>query len=232
MREFVSCNSRHGIAGNGGNESEQHHGRRHEMKKWHLILAVGLTTGILFLAFGFSGNHNERSEKEVKVSVSDLPDVVKATLEKEVSGGTIGKIEKEEKDGKVVYEVDFKIEGKEFELKIADDGTVLKKEAEEEKEEKEGEERDKEDRDEAVTVALNDLPQAVQDTVTNEAKGGEIGEIEKEEEGGKVVYDVDVKIEGKKFELKIADDGTLLKKKADEDKDGDEEDDDNGRDEE
>jgi len=61
---------------------------------------------------------------------------------------------------------------------------------------------------------------------------GEIGEIEKEEEDGKVIYDVDVKIEGKKFELKIAADGRLLKKEADEDEDGDQEDDDNDGDEE
>jgi uncharacterized membrane protein YkoI len=198
------------------------------MKKLYVVLVLGLAVGIVCWAFGPSVIN--AIGKEVKVKVEDLPGAVSATLDKEAPGAEIEEIEKEEKDGKVVYDVDVKIEGKEFELKIADDGTLLKKEAEEEKEEKEGEEGDEEDKDEGVTVTLGDLPDAVQATVTKEAQSGEIGEIEKEEEDGKVVYDVDVKIDGKKFELKIAADGKLLKKEADED--GDEEDDDNDGDEE
>ncbi len=200
------------------------------MKKVYAVLVLGLAVGIVCWAFGPSMINAKG--KEVKVKVEDLPGAVSAALDKEAPGAEIEEIEKEEKDGKVVYDVDVKIEGKEFELKIAADGTVLKKEAEEEKEEKEGEEGDEEDKDEAVTVALSDVPEAVQATVKTEAPNGEIGEIEKEEEDGKVVYDVDVKIDGKKFELKIAADGTLLKKNADEDKDGDEEDDDNDGDDE
>jgi len=176
---------------------------------------------------GEEGDEEDKDEG-VTVSFEELPQAVKDTVNNEK--GEIGEIEKEEEDGKVIYDVDVKIEGKKFELKIAANGTVLKKEAEEEKEEKEGEERDEEDNDDGVTVALEDLPSVVKATV--EAQGGEIGEIEKEEEDGEVVYDVDVKIDGKKFELKIAADGTLLKKNTDEDKDGDEEDDDNDGDEE
>jgi len=202
------------------------------MKKLYVVLVLGLAVGVVCWAFGPSIIN--ANGKEAKVKVEELPDAVKATLngfiEKEAPGAKIEEIEKEVEDGKVIYDIELEVDDKDIELEIAEDGTLLKKEAEEEKEEKEGEERDEEDKDDGVTVALEDLPSVVKATV--EAQGGEIGEIEKEEEDGEVVYDVDVKIDGKKFELKIAANGTLLKKNTDEDKDGDEEDDDNDGDEE
>jgi len=200
------------------------------MRKLYAIVVLGLCVGVLFWALQALTSDAKERGKEVKVNVTDLPDAVRATLEKEAPGAEIEEMEKQEEEGKVVYDVDVKIEGKEFELKIAANGTVLKKEAEEE-EEKEGEERDEEDKDEGVTVSLGDLPEAVQDTLKIAAPNGEIEEIEKEEEDGKVVYEVDVKIDGKEFELKIAADGTLLKKKAEEGKEGEEENDDEDDDE-
>ncbi len=210
------------------------------MRKLYAIVVVGLSVGVLFWAFGpfwinAKGN-------EAKVGVSDLPAAVRAALEKEAPNGEIEEIEKEEKDGKVVYEVDVKIEGKELELKIAADGTVLKKEAEEE-EEKEGEDRDEEDEedeDEGVTVTLGDLPDAVKATlngfIEKEAPGAKIEEIEKEVEDGEVIYDIELEAGDKDIELEIAEDGTLLEKEVavDDDDEGvsgkDDDDDDDGDD--
>src|SRR5262249_22790179 len=68
-------------------------------------------------------------------------------------------------------------------------------------------------------VKLADCPKAVQDTMTKEAQGAQIGVIDQEQENGNVTYETDVVINGRNYEIKVAADGTLIGKKLDEDKD-------------
>ena len=106
------------------------------MKKLYLILALALTAGILF--WGFQAITSDAEEdKEVKVAVSDLPKAVLATVNAEAPGEVIEEIEMVEEDGKVVYEIEVEIDGKEFELEIAADGTLLEKLADDEDDEDE-----------------------------------------------------------------------------------------------
>jgi uncharacterized membrane protein YkoI len=66
--------------------------------------------------------------------IDELPPAVRATVERETTGGQIEEIERESKDGRVVYEVEFTRDGLEIELEVAEDGTVLEREEEEEDE--------------------------------------------------------------------------------------------------
>ena len=59
------------------------------------------------------------------LSLSDLPAVVRATIERLIAGGEIKLLEKEEADGKVIYDVEARVKDKDVEYDIADDGTVL-----------------------------------------------------------------------------------------------------------
>jgi hypothetical protein len=69
-------------------------------------------------------------------------------------------------------------------------------------------------------VELKDLPVAVQNTITGNLNGGTLTELEKETKGGVVTYEADVTgADGKKTEIKVAADGTLIKAKADDDDD-------------
>lgn len=81
-----------------------------------------------------------------------------------------------------------------------------------------------------VEVKLADCPEAVQKTLKRESTGGKIEEIEKETEDGKTVYEAEIVIDGKEYEVEVAEDGTLLSKvlegKADDDGDDDGDDDD------
>jgi hypothetical protein len=64
------------------------------------------------------------------------------------------------------------------------------------------------------------LPEAVQKTIQAQAtaKSATVGEVEKETEKGKVTYEAEiVQKDGKKFEVKVAEDGSLIKVKADDD---------------
>ncbi|HHT9145031.1 MAG TPA: hypothetical protein ACFYD4_05030, partial [Candidatus Wunengus sp. YC61] len=51
-------------------------------------------------------------EKEEKTTIDKVPAAVKAAIEKATTGGKVKEIEKEQYDGKVVYEVDYVKDGK------------------------------------------------------------------------------------------------------------------------
>lgn len=61
------------------------------------------------------------------VSVDQLPAPVRATVDRETSGGQIKEIEREDELGKVTYEVEFTVDGKEYALDIAEDGKLLER---------------------------------------------------------------------------------------------------------
>lgn len=68
-----------------------------------------------------------------------------------------------------------------------------------------------------VQVTLNDLPAAVKGTLLQAAGNGTIEEIEKEASG---IYSADVVLDGKKIDIEIAADGTLIKTEADDEDEG------------
>jgi uncharacterized membrane protein YkoI len=64
-------------------------------------------------------------------------------------------------------------------------------------------------------VKLEDVPQAVRDTIKREVKTGEITEIEREEDKGRVYFEVEYKTGAKRFEVHVAEDGKVLLRKPD-----------------
>jgi hypothetical protein len=72
-------------------------------------------------------------------------------------------------------------------------------------------------KDEGVEVKIKfaECPKAVQDTLTKESGGAAITTVDKETEDGKTTYEADAVINGKNYELKVAEDGTLISKKLD-----------------
>lgn len=64
---------------------------------------------------------------DVDLTLEELPAAVRATAEREVGDGIIDDVERDNKGGRVVYEVEFVLEGQEYELDIAEDGTLLRR---------------------------------------------------------------------------------------------------------
>ena len=62
----------------------------------------------------------------------------------------------------------------------------------------------------AKSLKLKDLPPAVQKTVTEQLKGGEIKNIAKETENGVTQYEVETMLKGKHRDFNVDDKGTLL----------------------
>src|SRR5262245_51030800 len=85
--------------------------------------------------------------KEEKVNVDQLPSLVKTTLLKEVGSGKIVELVKQTKGSTVTYEADFKLNGDTWELKIAADGKVIKKQIDDDDDEHEDHDDGDEDDD-------------------------------------------------------------------------------------
>ncbi len=164
-------------------------------------------------------NANGAEEKEVELKLADCPAAVQKTLTREAHGAKIKEVEKETEDGETVYEAEVKIDGKEYEIEVAQDGTLLEKVLDEDEDDEDEDEEEEE-------VKLSDCPAAVQKTLKREAHGAKIKEVEKETEDGKAIYEAEVKIDGKEYEIEVAQDGTLICKSLDEDDDEEEEEDD------
>ncbi|HEY7090949.1 MAG TPA: hypothetical protein VH518_22825 [Tepidisphaeraceae bacterium] len=114
------------------------------MKKyWVIAVAVLLASGCAAMM----ATAGEDKKDEQKIKFSDAPAAVQATLNKESGGAKIDTVDAENEDGKTIYEADAKIDGKNWEIKVAEDGKLISKKLDEEGEggekDHEGKEKDK-----------------------------------------------------------------------------------------
>jgi uncharacterized membrane protein YkoI len=63
--------------------------------------------------------------------------------------------------------------------------------------------------DKAEKIAPDKLPQKIKDAIQGRFPGGEVTGAEKEKENGEIVFDVELKHEGRKYEMEIKEDGTI-----------------------
>lgn len=59
-------------------------------------------------------------------------------------------------------------------------------------------------------VPLDKVPRAVMDAINARFPGADITSVEREKEGDKVVYDIELKHQGRKYEMDIEENGTVL----------------------
>jgi hypothetical protein len=96
---------------------------------------MGLAGAIVLMA-SISAIRAEEGN-EVKVKFADCPAAVQKTITEQAGGAKVETVDKETgKDGKVTYEVDAVIGGKNYEIKVAADGTLIGKTEDKEEEEK------------------------------------------------------------------------------------------------
>lgn len=77
------------------------------------------------------GKDNEKSkddEKRKRVEPSELPSAVRKTVRREIGDAEVEKASRETRKGKTLYKIKAEKGGKEIELKIAEDGSLLEKE--------------------------------------------------------------------------------------------------------
>jgi hypothetical protein len=165
---------------------------------WMLTLAVGF--GGSFAVFAFE----KEKEDAVAIKFSECPAAVQKTLTREARGAKIDKVDLESDDGRVVFEADVVIDGKNYEILVAPNGALIAKKLDEDEEEKE------------VEMKLADCPAAVQKTLKREADGAKIDKVDKMSKEGRNLYEIDVKIDGRNYEVIVTEEGLLLSKELDE----------------
>jgi len=67
-----------------------------------------------------------------------------------------------------------------------------------------------EEKEVAQSVSLTQVPEAARAQIEKLTAGGQIRKLEKAEEGGQTVYDVEATVQGREVEYDVAADGTVL----------------------
>ncbi len=109
---------------------------------WLLVaVCVLFLTGVTSCSLlGGGGSHEEEA-----VTLDQVPEAVKATILTEAGGATLTEIERETEDGAVVYEAEFEKDGKKMEITVAEDGTLISTEVEEDEDDEDDEDEDDEE---------------------------------------------------------------------------------------
>jgi len=146
--------------------------------------------------------------------LSEAPAAVQSTVKRTVSSAEVADVNRETKDGRIVYDVEVKQEGMNRHLKIAQDGTLLSDSNNRESRgigervrETVGLGRNRADEN----LTLDQVPAPVQKTIRENATVGSLKPIKRETRDGRVQYDVEYEKEGKNLRLTVNEDGTIVK---------------------
>jgi len=149
------------------------------------VLAVASGCGVLSHLGG------EKSGSDRPVPLSSIPGPARSTIERLAGGGQIEKLEQEEADGRVIYDVEATADGKHVEYDVASDGAVLTTEE---------------------SVAYDSLPEAVK--AASRKYFGPEAELRasKEVEDNKTYYEVEGAKGNAMITLKLTDTGRIVEK--------------------
>jgi hypothetical protein len=133
-----------------------------------------------------------------RLTLAEVPAAVRQAIEREAKGRELGTIERESRAGAAGYRVTFRESGRNPEVRIAEDGTLLQP----------GEKRP------ALLIGtrFEETPAAVQQAIRREAGDAEIVRIDRERGGRNepVSFKVDLKDTRGTFQVRVAEDGRLL----------------------
>lgn len=138
-------------------------------------------------------------ETEEKVSLDQLPRAVKATILAEAKGGTIREIEREREGDRIVYEAEVVIDGRQFDVEVSADGTLLGVEPEDE----DGDEQEEE-------ISLDQMPPAARRAVMQYAGSHQIAKTTRERGDGITFFEAEWIVDGREHEAKVTADGALV----------------------
>jgi hypothetical protein len=150
---------------------------------------------VVLLGFAFEGTSGA---DDTKLKLADCPEAVKKTLQAEAAGAKIETVTRQkDEDDEVVFSADVVIGGKNYTIDVLENGTlseiILAIEGDEE-------------------VPFDRSPANTQATFKAEAFGVKILTLSKDLKYGVPIYEAVVEHHGKKYEIVVAEDGTLVEK--------------------
>jgi len=177
-----------------------------------LTTTVALLTGLSLSAA--AADYVPLFPRTPTMQLTDVPQAVQKTIQQHAAGRQIADIDKETWDNRTVYEVEFSQAGRNAQIHVAEDGTVVKDERRGGllgTREGTGTETGRGFFGLFLGTQLEDTPAAVQETIRREAKGNQIADIDKEIRTGSPVYEVEIRQPGGNYELHIAENGSILR---------------------
>lgn len=153
------------------------------MKSQHLITAVLITLPMIF---------GQANAGEKELSKGQVPQAVIDAFEKDYPNAKPSEFETETFEGRAAYEVEYKENGKKYELLYSADGILVRKEEE---------------------IDGKSLPEPVAQAVEKAHPKAHIKEVEKlmKPDGTLTGYEVEIKTGGKKLELELDVNGNIMK---------------------
>jgi len=145
-----------------------------------------------------------------ELKIEDLPAAVQKTVRDQAAGANVADIDREDRTGRTIYEVEFETAGVNREIHVAADGTLL---TEEQASTQLGYDRDADRtrvREKENNMKFTDLPAAVQATVKQQGSENQIADIDSYRRNGKLVYEVEFRREGPNREIHVGEDGKLM----------------------
>ncbi|MEN6575931.1 MAG: hypothetical protein ABFD90_06270 [Phycisphaerales bacterium] len=159
--------------------------------RYHVL--EGVLVAALIAGLSGCGVISKQEAKEdasaQQVPLSAVPEPARIAMEKLIAGGEIRKIEKEEVDGKVVYDVEATVGEKAVEYDVADDGTVLTAEE---------------------SVPYASLPAVVRASAEKYFGSAAGLQASREVENGKTFYEVEGRRKGNAVALKLTNAGRIV----------------------
>jgi len=146
--------------------------------------------GVVALAASAGGHEEE-------VTLEQVPPAVQATILAESAGGRITEIERETRNGAVVYEAEFLLDGQEIEIRIAPDGTLLGRHVE-------GLARG------AGRLTIDQVPEPARGALLQLAGGAPILKAERERARGALIYEAEWTRNGTRHEAAVTQEGALI----------------------
>jgi uncharacterized membrane protein YkoI len=108
---------------------------------------------------------------ETKMKIEDLPAPVQQTVKEQTKNASLTGLSKEKEDGKTVFEVETKVNGKGRDLMVASDGKILSVEEE---------------------TAIDTIPAKAREAILKKAAGNTIKMVETVTKGSEVSYEAAV----------------------------------------
>ena len=125
-----------------------------------------------------------------KVAMKDLPGPVQEAVREHTKGLTVIGLAEETEDGKTLYEVETKMNGKTRDILFDASGKLVADEKE---------------------VTVDSIPEHARAALGHAAAGGTITKVEAITKNGTTVYEAEIKKGGKKSEVVVGADGTVQK---------------------
>jgi uncharacterized membrane protein YkoI len=132
------------------------------------------------------------------VPMTQLPEPVQKAIRAQSGGETLQEVERETRDGKVIYEAEFKREGLNRRMQFSEDGTLLP------------ERGVSSVLGRRPSMTVNDVPAPVQKAIREQAAGREVADIDKETWNGQAVYEVEYREQGPNSRIHVTADGSLV----------------------